>query len=215
MTETDIPLRLKALREASGLSIRALAERLSMSSSGFAHYENPGRFKDQFLPMQLTLDLARIMAPLGVPRDQVMALAGTTGQAAPAAADPTGFAEDSARPWSPTATDRAAVAEAIHALAPQALNPSTFKVARPIPELGFLAGDILIVDRKRLPEAGELAIANAQTDQGALATVIGRFLPPLLFTAESLSHGAILDVTTGAVAVYHPIVASFRRFARP
>lgn len=215
MTESDVPLRLKALREASGLSIRALADRLGMSSSGYAHYENPARFKDQFLPMHLARDLLRIISPLGVSADQILALAGSTAQAAPAAADPAGFAEDSARPWSPSPPQKAALAEAIHALAPQALNPGTFQMARPIPELGLLAGDILIVDRKRLPEAGELAIANAQTDQGTLSTVIGRFLPPLLFTAESLTQGLILDVTTGAVAVYHPIVATFRTLARP
>jgi transcriptional regulator with XRE-family HTH domain len=214
MTDSDIPLRLKALREASGLSIRALAHRLGMSSSGYAHYENPARFKDQFLPMQLTLDLARIMAPMSVSGDHVMGLAGSTAQLVPAGTEPAGFAEDSARPWAPNAPDKAALAEAIHALAPQAMNPGTFQMARAIPELGLLAGDILIVDRKRLPEAGELAIANAQTDHGTLATVVGRFLPPLLFTAESLTQGTILDVTTGAVAVYHPIVASFRTFVR-
>ena len=99
MISSDIPQRLKALREAAGLSIRALAERLGMSSSGYAHYETPARFKDQFLPMQLARDLVRVLAPLGIRQDQVMALAGTTDQGTTLARNDTGFAEDAARPW--------------------------------------------------------------------------------------------------------------------
>jgi transcriptional regulator with XRE-family HTH domain len=210
MNSTDIPQRLKALREGAGLSIRALADLLSMSSSGYAHYETPARFKDPYLPMQLARDLARVLERYGVRPDQVMALTGSTTPDAGDGRNHPGFSEDSARPWSPAAPQRAAIADAIRALAPDAMNPGTFQMTRAIPELGFLPGDILIVDRKRLPQSGELALANAQTDTGGMATVIGRYLPPLLFTAESLTVGRILDVTSGAVAVYHPIIASFR-----
>lgn len=210
MTFPDIPHRLKALREAAGLSIRALAAELGMSSSGYAHYETPSRFKDAYLPMQMAQDLARILAAHGVSPDEVMALAGS---AAPASARPRptpGFSEDAARPWVPQASRRDAVDALIGALAPGALNPGTFQMSRAIPELGLLRGDIVIVDRKRLPVAGEVALANARTDDGLMSTIVGRFLPPLLFTAESLTDGSIYDVTGGDVAVYHPILASFR-----
>lgn len=210
MISSDVPQRLKALREAANLSIRAIAEMLGMSSSGYAHYETPARFKDQFLPMHMALDLARVLTPLGIRKDQIMALAGPAAQYARASAPTLGFAEDAARPWSPAAPQKDAIEAAIAALAPMAVNPGTFQMTRHIPELGYLAGDILIVDRKRLPQAGELALANAQTDHGTMCTVVGRYLPPLLFTAESLTLGRILDVTSGSVAVYHPIIASFR-----
>lgn len=214
MIASDIPHRLKALREAAGLSIRATADLLGMSSSGYSHYETPARFKDQFLPMQIALDLARVLTPKGIRHDQVMALAGQASTAAPAA-PAAGFSDNAAQPWSPAPQQRAAIEAVIGALAPQALNPGTFQMTRAIPELGFLPGDILIIDRKRLPEAGQLALANARLDSGSMATVIGRYLPPLLFTAESLTTGRILDVTTGAVAVYHPILASFRASTGP
>lgn len=52
----NVPTRLKRLRESAGLSIRALAELLGRSGSGYAHYERPDRFKDPFLPMDLAPD---------------------------------------------------------------------------------------------------------------------------------------------------------------
>ena len=212
MIFTDTPQRLKALREAAGLSIRALAAKLNMSSSGYAHYETPSRFKDDYLPMQIAQDIARALEPHGIRPDQVMALAGGTASANHQAASATGFAEDAALPWTPPPTQRDAVATVVTALAPTALNPGTFQMSRAIPELGLLRGDIIIVDRKRLPVAGEVALANAQTDDGPMSTVVGRYLPPLLFTAESLTTGKIFDVTKGDVAVYHPVLASFRSF---
>lgn len=112
----NVPTRLKRLRESAGLSIRALAELLGRSGSGYAHYERPDRFKDPFLPMDLAQDLARALA--------------------------------------------------------------------------LAAGDVLIVDQKRLPDAGELALANARTDHGAV-TVVGRWLPPILVTDETLAVGRV------------------------
>lgn len=212
MFSNDIPHRLKALREAAGLSIRAIAHELGKSSSGYAHYENPERFKDQFLPMQLARDIARVLATRGVPADQVMALAGGRAGDALHQDRTAGFAEDAAQPRSPAAGQRDAVEAILRALAPTAMNPGTFRMSRAIPTLGLMTGDILIVDRKRLPGHGELALANAQGDDGRMMTVVGRYLPPLIFTAESLSDGSVLDVTQGNVAVYHPILGSFRSY---
>lgn len=212
MIYTDTPHRLKALREAAGLSIRGLAAKLSMSSSGYAHYETPSRFKDDYLPMQIAYDIARALEPHGIRPEQVMALAGGGPPPGNQSHVSHGFAEDAARPWAPPAAQRDAIASVVIAVAPGAINPGTFQMSRAIPELGLLRGDIIIVDRKRLPVFGELALANAQTDDGQMSTIVGRFLPPLLFTAESLTAGKILDVTKGDVAVYHPILASFRSF---
>lgn len=213
MLSPDIPKRLKVLREASGLSIRALAGELGMSSSGYAHYETPTRFKDEFLPMNLARDLARILAARGIEPGDIMALAGSGAAMAPDLSSAHGFAEDAARPWAAAPDNQGRIDAAIQAFAPDAGNPGTFQISRAIPEIGLLKGDIIIVDRKRLPIAGELALANAMTGDGHIATVIGRYLPPLLFTAESLVSGIVLDVSRGEVAVYHPIVASFRAFA--
>lgn len=209
MMNSDVPQRLKALREASGLSIRALADRLNMSSSGYSHYETPARFKDQFLPMQIAMNLAEVLGPLGVSRDKILALAGSFSGPQPEP-DVTGFSEDAARPWSASGDRKHDVDAAIRAIAPTALRPSTYQMAMPIPEMGFLKGDIIIIDTKRLPDPGEMTLGNAITENGWGVTVIGRYLPPLLFTAESLTKGTVIDTTKGNVSIFHPIVGCFR-----
>lgn len=210
----NVPTRLKRLRESAGLSIRALRELLGRSGSGYAHYERPDRFKDPFLPMDLAQDLARALAPYGIDRAAVMALARTTVQ--PPAAGPdsrapaaSGFAEDAARPWEPPRRTIAQPEQMMRLLAPAALKPAMFRMQRAIPALALAAGDVLIVDQKRLPDAGELALANARTDHGAV-TVVGRWLPPILVTDETLAVGRLLDPASGAVALYHPILAVLR-----
>lgn len=208
MTNSSIPLRLKALREAAGLSIRALAEKLSMSSSGYAHYETPARFKDDFLPMAIARQLATVLRPYGIAPDDVLALAG--GKARVDAVEPPGMAEASAAPWAPAPDRRSSTDMLIRALAPTAANPGTYRLTRDLGALGLLRGDVVVIDQKAVPAPGSLALGNARTPDGDMVTVIGRFLPPLLFTQESLTTGHVLDVTNGDVAVYHPIIASFR-----
>lgn len=73
MTQSAIGLRLKALREEAGLSIRQMAEALGMpSGSSYAHYES--RFKKPYLPIELTLQLEEIFNDYGIESERVRAL---------------------------------------------------------------------------------------------------------------------------------------------
>ena len=195
MNSSPIPDRLKALREASGLSIRALAEKLGMSSSGYAHYETPSRFKDAFLPMRVAHDIAAALRPYHIDPEQVMALAG--GKAAHTPAPPPGMAESAAAPWAAPPDKRNQVETMLRTLAPQAAQPATYLLSRDLIPLGLLRGDVIVVDRRAAPAAGDLALGNARTEDGPMITVIGRYLPPLLFTSESLTSGQIYDVKIG------------------
>lgn len=74
--KTTTAERLKAIRERSGLSIRAMAERVGKSPSGYLHYESPDRFKGDILPMREAEVFADALAERGIPRSEVMELAG-------------------------------------------------------------------------------------------------------------------------------------------
>ncbi|MCC7271421.1 MAG: helix-turn-helix transcriptional regulator [Alphaproteobacteria bacterium] len=92
MVETSAAARaLKALREEAGLSMRQTADALAVSLTSYQHYED--RYKRAFLPLELMLKVAPVLARRGIDPARVMALAGTTPQAAgldrgPAAAVP-------------------------------------------------------------------------------------------------------------------------------
>lgn len=204
--------RLKALRDQAGLSVRSMAASLGMSSSGYSHYENPARFKEQYLPMRFALDVAAVLEARGIPRAHVMDLAGPTGtpNIAPQSGSAPGFSEGAASEWLPAPNNRSRVQQIIHALAPGAGNPGTFRVSRDLAGLGLLRGDILVIDRRALPAPGQLALGNALDEGGELVTVVGRYLPPMLFTPDTLTSGQMIDVTSERASVYHPILASFR-----
>lgn len=74
--DQPISLRLKAIRESAGLTVRALAEALEVPSSSYAAYEDTKRFKKPFIPISLAKNLARVLEPLGVNRSDVLQLAG-------------------------------------------------------------------------------------------------------------------------------------------
>ena len=74
--KTTTAERLKAIRERSGLSIRAIAKKVGKSPSGYLHYESPDRFKDDILPMREAEAIANALAERGIPRSEVMELAG-------------------------------------------------------------------------------------------------------------------------------------------
>jgi transcriptional regulator with XRE-family HTH domain len=59
MTEQTAAERLRAIREASGLSIGKLAERLGMAQGTYRHYEE--RSKKQNLPVELVTKLLHVM----------------------------------------------------------------------------------------------------------------------------------------------------------
>lgn len=72
--------QLKALRELSGLSVRALAAELDMPASTYAAYEDPKKFKKPIIPLDLAKRIADALAPHGVDRAAIMRLAGLTGE---------------------------------------------------------------------------------------------------------------------------------------
>ena len=77
-----IPARLKALRNqaAPRMSSRKLAAALGMPDSTYAAYEDPKKFKKPILPLDLAKRIADALADRGVPRSDVMLLAGVTGE---------------------------------------------------------------------------------------------------------------------------------------
>lgn len=66
--------KLKALRERVGLTIRAMAEELSMSPSSYIHYENI--YKKQYFDREMVEKLVKPLTSRGVSRSEVLALAG-------------------------------------------------------------------------------------------------------------------------------------------
>ncbi|WP_162302413.1 LexA family transcriptional regulator [Tabrizicola thermarum] len=74
--EPEIPRRLKAIRERAHLSVRDMASRVGMSTSGYAHYESPSRFKAQYLPMEMAQKVASVFAGNDDVVAELMELAG-------------------------------------------------------------------------------------------------------------------------------------------
>ena len=70
--------QLRYLRECARprLTVRAIAALLNISPSAYHAYESERRFKQRYLPMGLTLRLARVLGDHGVNPDDVMLLAG-------------------------------------------------------------------------------------------------------------------------------------------
>lgn len=75
--DTDIPQKLKALRERAGLSIRQMADELGLTSgSSYAHYEL--RYKRKYLPKEFAEMVADVVERHGVDRRDALELAGVT-----------------------------------------------------------------------------------------------------------------------------------------
>ena len=74
MSISEPAQKLKALRQAARMSIRELAFEVGMEKGRYEHYET--RFKKPYLPADLASDLANVLATRGIPREDVMALAG-------------------------------------------------------------------------------------------------------------------------------------------
>ncbi|HEY2891808.1 MAG TPA: S24 family peptidase [Dongiaceae bacterium] len=91
MSETSqAARRLKMLRESAGLSMRAVSEALGWTLTRYQHYED--RYRRNFLPMEFVNQLADLFASRGVPRADVLDLAGVPrepgGEPAPQGQDP-------------------------------------------------------------------------------------------------------------------------------
>lgn len=77
----SVNLRLKELRKSAkpGLTIRGMADALGIGHSRYAYFEDPNRFKKRELPLDLTRQIAAVLASRGVDPAQVMLLAGLKG----------------------------------------------------------------------------------------------------------------------------------------
>lgn len=73
---SQVARRLKALREQTGLSMRAVADTLGWTLTRYQHYED--RYKRAYLPMELARDLAEVFGRHGVDPREVLELAGLT-----------------------------------------------------------------------------------------------------------------------------------------
>lgn len=71
---SQVARRLKALREQTGLSMRAVADALGWTLTRYQHYED--RYKRAYLPVELARDLAELFGRHGVEPRQVLELAG-------------------------------------------------------------------------------------------------------------------------------------------
>lgn len=213
MSENPVIDRLKDIRNRAGLTVRAIAHLMDMSSSGYSHYENPARFKDAFLPMDIARKIAAITAPRGIDPAEVMALAGLSAPLPTDGPDHrAGFREADATPFLGAPGHEADFARLITQLAPRTTNSGSYRISRDMLGIGLLAGDVVVVDRRAAPKPGELALGNARSPNGEMVAVIGRVFGDMLITMESLTTGATLDLNSSEVAVYHPIVAQFRMF---
>ncbi len=87
MSETSEAARaLKRLRERAGLPMREVSEKLGWTLTRYQHYED--RYRRRYLPLELAEQLADIFAERGIPRGEVMVLAGVG--VAPAVGDSSG-----------------------------------------------------------------------------------------------------------------------------
>jgi phage repressor protein C with HTH and peptisase S24 domain len=78
---SQVARRLKALREQTGLSMRAVADTLGWTLTRYQHYED--RYKRPYLPVELARDLAEMFGRQGVDPRQVLELAGFASSGAP------------------------------------------------------------------------------------------------------------------------------------
>lgn len=76
MNEEPVSLRLKRVRKAAGLGLRAMARELDIPHSTYGHYEDPKRYKDPYLPMDFAIQVAGVLEKRGVDRSITLALAG-------------------------------------------------------------------------------------------------------------------------------------------
>ena len=209
----EVTRRLKDMRERAGLSVRAMAQRVGMSSSGYSHYETASRFKDEYLPMAVAMQIARALEGTAVDPDEVMDLAGSTALLPPIAYHPTGLSEPSAAPFEfqehPTAIDdpqrpwRALFGDA-------ADTPASFRLLQDHHGFGLLRGDVLICDMARVPRPGELALVTIIDDETASSvTSLRRYLPPYLASCD-ISDSPPLRTDQPGVTVRYPVVGSIR-----
>lgn len=214
---SEIPSRLKALRERAKLSVREMARRVGMSSSGYSHYEIPGRFKDATLPLAQAILFSRAMIGTAVDPDEIVALSGLAHPSNDGDLPTHGFSEV-ARPFNfqehavESGTDQPILRSLFgHG----ATTPATFEIGVDMPAFALLAGDVVLVELSRLPQPGELALISHFDDKNATSTwSICRYFPPYLQPGGMKHDGTPLRVDQPGVTVRHPVIGSMRGIPR-
>lgn len=215
---TDIPRRLKQLRELAGLSVREMARRVGMSSSGYSHYENPARFKETTLPMAQAKLIAEAVRGTPIHPNAIMELAGLPGSYAPPLTTiKPGMAED-ATPFTLEACEvgPGETQPALRAIfGNAAATPATYQLGIDLPAFALVAGDVLLVDLSRLPEPGELALVTHLDEEHATSkTTINRYFPPYLQSGDLNPTRPPARVDQVGVTVRHPVIGSMRGITR-
>lgn len=215
---TDIPHRLKQLRELSGLSVREMARRVGMSSSGYSHYENPARFKETTLPMAQAKLIAEAVRGTPLHPNAIMELAGVPGTyVLPIQPIKQGMAETATLfTLEECEVEPGEAQPALRALFGEvAATPATYQLNIDLPAFALLAGDIVLVDLSRLPAPGELALVTHFDEESATSgTTINRYFPPYLQSGSLNPTQAPVRVDQAGVTVRHPVVGSMRGIAR-
>jgi transcriptional regulator with XRE-family HTH domain len=195
--------RLKVARERTGLSARALSGMAGLGPNAVTEMEsNPLRSPR----LEHAAALARA---LGV---SLTYLAFGTEEEPGRA----GLAEDAA-PWQPARNgERPRQAEDLdrlrRTLAPHSSSTATFVLKSDAAGFNLERGDVLVVDLKGAPKAGDLVLATvADLERGSAATVLRRYLPPYLAApAGSTTQDPGLMADGVRTTIMGKIVASFR-----
>lgn len=213
MTDSkDIPRRLKAIRNRAKLSVRAMAERAGMSPSGYSHYETASRFKDDYLPMGVAMQIAKALENTPADPSEVIALAGATSDHKPAQTTAAGFSEETTpyefnehptKPDDPQRPFRALFGNAI-------VTPSTYLLHDTHHGFGLFRGDILVCEMARVPRPGELVLVTIiDEDTAHSATTVRRYLPPYLASCD-ISDNPPLRMDQPGVTARYPVIGSIR-----
>lgn len=79
--QSEVALKLKALRERAGLSVRAVADRLEKPHSSYSYYEDS--FKGRHIPAELAQALIPIFREKGVDPTELLALTAVADEILP------------------------------------------------------------------------------------------------------------------------------------
>lgn len=207
--QSEVPARLKCLRERSKLSVREMARRVGLSASGYTHYENPERFKGDFLPLAEAMRFAKAFAGTGVTEAEVLALAGTRPANPKPATEHRGFGESDAAPLIYKTGDRTAQLSAL--LTPKGAKAVLYRIGRAVASLGHLPGDTLVVETPGAQQDGDLLLVSHWADDGSGITLLRRKHGGLLIGAEPGDPMPVIDIDdSGRIAIIGTVIASYR-----
>lgn len=196
--------RIKDLRQKAGKSARQLSIAAGLSPGTVQAIETDPKKSPQLSSVQ------RIAEELGVSLAYLV-----EGDTPNARAD--GLEENDAVPYmlAAPAGQRPDLVEP-QRLLPQILAPlgrqlTTYRLRAAMPGFALLPGDVLVVDLKTPPSAGDLVLANvADLAVGSASTVLRRYLPPYLVANDAGADAAPLVVDNHRTSLLGRVAASFR-----